>query len=376
MITLPTYSDLPDVQDYLVCEPRFIDPSSGGLWFCSDALTVQEVQINAVCLHTGGEWSDLVHCTEFFSAFRFVFIVSADPEQRRKMTEEIKGRITGVPILVSQNGAYKGCKSVTELRERYGLAEVEKLLCGAIELPAYGLLDLADVRKPPKAKCTVSGFTELDKETGGFADSEVTVLTGRRGEGKSTLLSQILLSAIDSGRTVCAYSGELPSYRFKEWCTLQAAGDNYLDLRTNKESGKKYFAVPGPIQQLIDEWWKERFFLYDNAISSAHDEDSIISIFEYANRRYGASMFAVDNVMSTRLKGANDSGFYRAQSNFVGRLVAFAKKTGSHVILCAHPRKTEAKKRLDADDISGSGDIANQVDNVLSLERLSEEEKE
>ena len=85
-------------------------------------------------------------------------------------------------------------------------------------------------------------------------------------------------------------------------------------------------------------------------------------------------MFLVDNLMSARFKAMRESDFFRAQSNFTGRLVEFAKKYEVHVHLVAHPRKTSSK--LEADDVGGSGDITNRADNVFSLARLDEVEAE
>ena len=75
--------------------------------------------------------------------------------------------------------------------------------------------------------------------------------------------------------------------------------------------------------------------------------------------------------MSGRFSTSADRDFYRAQSNFVGRLVEFAKRNESHVHLVAHPRKSD--KILDADEVGGSGDITNRADNVLALDRLEEQ---
>lgn len=68
-------------------------------------------------------------------------------------------------------------------------------------------------------------------------------------------------------------------------------------------------------------------------------------------------------------------GFWRAQSVFTGRLVDFCKRLGVHVHLVAHPRKTEGKRTLEADDVGGSGDITNRADNVFKVERVTPEEK-
>lgn len=76
--------------------------------------------------------------------------------------------------------------------------------------------------------------------------------------------------------------------------------------------------------------------------------------------------------MTLRFTSSADRDFYKAQSNFTGRLVEFVKKTETHVHLVAHPRKTESGRALEADDIGGSGDISNRSDNVFALTRLNE----
>ena len=184
------------------------------------------------------------------------------------------------------------------------------------------------------------------------------------------------MNAIDQGQRVCAYSGELSAWRFKDWISMQAAGSTHLTEQRDPFSGKLFYQIDPGIRPLLDDWWRGQFFLYDNKVASASDEDSILKTFEYAVRRYGCSVFLVDNLMSARFKAMRDSDFFRAQSSFTGRLVEFAKKHEVHVHLVAHPRKTSS--RLEADDVGGSGDITNRADNVFSLERLdavSAEEK-
>ena len=200
--------------------------------------------------------------------------------------------------------------------------------------------------------------------------------TGKRGSGKSTLLSQLLLNAIDQGFPVCAYSGELSAWRFKQWAMLQAAGAGHIEPKRDPVSGKLYYYTPKEIADRIDGWWKGKFFLYDNRVAGAGDEDSIISVFEYAVRRFGCCVFLVDNLMTARFNDQSDKDFYRAQSRFTGRLVEFAKKNEVHVHLVAHPRKgdNDKKKLLTADDIGGSADITNRADNAFSLERMEEKD--
>lgn len=357
----------------LLLDPNFIDHTlPTGLWFCADIFDANAVKINAVSLHTGGGWDDLNGCEDFLQSFCYILVVCADPKRRKDMAEQLQARVTAMPILVAEDKAYRGCKSVAELRDQHGPKAVDEMLFHTRELPAHGLLNLADVKKPDVSKLprVLSGIQALDRETGGFLMGMLSVWTGKRGTGKSTLLGQLLLEAIDQGETVCAYSGELPDWQFKQWAYLQAAGPEHIIYTADPMTGQRMADVPSHIAARIDEWWDKQFLLYDLGISSAHDEDSIMKVFEYAHRRYGASVFLVDNIMTARFKTARDADFYRAQSNFVGRLVEFAKKNNVHVHMVAHPRKSEkGSKYLGADDVGGSGDITNRADNIFSLER-------
>lgn len=366
-------SKLPDVFEHLLYDPAFMDPhESRGLWFCDCAESVYAIKINAVCLAAGGSFEALSSCANFVDKFPYLVVVCPDEHRREVMVSELRPRVT-IPILVAETEAFRGCKTVRELGEKHGTKALDRIIMETTELPDYGLLNLADVKQPDVAALpkTSSGIAELDRTIGGFYMGELSVWTGKRGQGKSTLLDQLLIEAIDQGHRVCAYSGELSAWRFKHWALLQAAGPEHIVIQADKETGRRMATVPPNIAKRIDEWWNKRFLLYDLQIGAAHDEDSILRIFEYAHRIYGADVFLVDNIMTARFKTGRDADFYRAQSNFVGRLVSFAKKFNVHVHLVAHPRKTGsgAGKKPEADDVGGAGDITNRADNVFALGR-------
>ena len=77
-------------------------------------------------------------------------------------------------------------------------------------------------------------------------------------------------------------------------------------------------------------------------------------------------MVCIDNLM-TAMDAMPGEDFYQAQSQFVKRLKKLAVKYDVVVILVAHPRKT--KEAISNDDVSGSSDITNRVDVVLSYSR-------
>lgn len=360
-----------DVSNWLVYFPERMD-TRRPLWFARDALDVDALQEagNAVALAVGASFEDFRRCEPFFAAFPSVFLALGDQEERAAVSEALAEYAPSVPVLLPAENAFRDRKTVRAVLEAGGQRAVDRLMIGAVERPAAGLLDLADVARGEEPPSVLSGIRELDQRIGGFYAGELSVWTGKRGCGKSTLLGQLLLNALNQGFPVCAYSGELPAWRFKQWLLLQAAGPEHVIERRDRFSGKVFFSVPPHIEKRIDEWWRGRFFLYDNRF--AGDEDSILRLFEYAVRRHCCCLFMVDNLMTLRFTSSADRDFYKAQSNFTGRLVEFAKRTEVHVFLVAHPRKTESGRALEADDIGGSGDVSNRADNVFALTRLNE----
>lgn len=355
-------------EDVLLCRPEYIDPAAGGLWWCADAADVQAVKVNAVCLAGLGRWEDVKDCKAWISQFHYVFVAAPD----RELVEQVRRHVGWMPILSADPAQFRGYGSIAGLVEACGPAAVDRLLYNARPEPSGGLLNLADVahRDLSHTPRTLSGCPSLDRALGGFRAGELSVWTGKRGEGKSTFLGQVLIEAVDQGHKVCAYSGELVAERFKDWILAQAAGPEVLERLPDPVTGADACLVPSPVRALIDEWWDRKFYLYDIGVASSHDEDGIVAEFEYAHRCLGCDVFLVDNIMTARLKGDRD--YYRAQSLFTQRLAQFCKANQVHLHLVAHPRKTEGGKPVSSDDVSGTGDITNLADNVISVRRLTE----
>lgn len=361
----------PCFEDILLCNPSFMDPAAGSvLWWCESAEDIAAWPINSVCLAGLGKWEDVQHCKDWIC--RFKCVLAASPN--RAFVDKVRQHVPWLPILSPNQRAFGEYHSVAELAAACGTSDLERrLMYGAIVEPSSGLINLADVKRRDLRDIprTLSGFSRLDRALGGFRDGELTIWTGKRGEGKSTILGQMLLESVDQGHKVCAYSGELNADRFKDWISVQAAGPDMLERLQDPDTGADFYLTPTETMVLIDEWWDRKFYLYDLGISSAHDEDSILNEFEYAHRCLGCDVFLVDNIMTARLKADRD--YYRAQSMFARRLAEFAKSANSHVHLVAHPRKTERGKSIeDSDEVAGTADITNLADNVLSVRRLAE----
>lgn len=364
-----------DISQLLTFRSDMMDPSlPTGLWWCATPEDAAAVSINAVCKSPYAAWEDINQCLDLIGQFCYVFVATPDEGARQEIVGELSKRVT-VPLLVADKSSFRGNGSVVELLDNAGPKAVESLLFGAIEIPRPGLLELAAVElDEPLAKNRVmSGLVPLDYCTGGFRGGELSVWTGRRGEGKSTLLGQLLVEAVDQDRVVCAYSGELPARQFKRFVVPQIAGPGHLVKVPDTRTGRMGYMPDERTLAAIDRWLDGRFLLTDLRQENAHDEDAILSLFEYAYRKYGCSVYLVDNIMTARLEHEAELGHYGAQKEFTQRLSAFAKRHDIHVHMVAHPRKA-GSGGLDADDVAGANEITNLADNVFSVERADESE--
>ena len=340
-----------------------------------DAMSCYEAGIpNAVSVPSGAEdfvWLDT--CWDWVRRFDKIILFGDNDAAGLEMMKKLSVKLSDKQIYIAEHEG----KDANELLYRKGAASVKAAYDFAKEVPAFGLIDLASVvpLDVKNLKSVKTSIKELDRKTHGFAYGNVSVWTGKRGEGKSTLLSMILLDAIEDGVNVCAYSGELEASLFQYWVDLQAAGKNHISSYYDNSIGDDEQYVPNDIKARIHAWYSRRFWLYDNSIIEENEEASILNVFEIAAKRYDCKVFLVDNLMTANSSALSDTDFFRAQSAFVGKLVKFAIKLDVHVHLVAHPRKT-SNKSLDSDDVYGSGDITNRPANVFSVKRLSEEESE
>jgi len=338
-----------------------------------DALAVYEAGYkNVVSVPSGNKdftWVDT--CWDWLQDIQKIIIWGDNDEPGREMVKKLIPKLGEEKCFLVETKY----KDANEMLYREGKDAVIETVNNAKPVPLEGLIDLADVKPVndsdlPKIK---SNIKWIDKFCGGWIMGELSVWTGKRGEGKSTFLGQVLLEAVNEGNSVCAYSGELTAQRFQNWIHLQAAGPKNIEYVEDKVTGKQYPKISREIHEKIRNWYRGKIFLYDNTINFENtEENSIIKVFTYAVKRYDCRLFLVDNLMTARFDGINERDYYRRQSEFVGELVRFAKSFNVHVHLVAHPKKT--KDDLDNDSISGTGDIPNRADNVFAIKKVSEEE--
>ena len=218
-------------------------------------------------------------------------------------------------------------------------------------------------RPRPSEQIIRSGITEFDKRYRGWRKKDVTILSGYSGGSKSTLLSQIVLNAVDTGNNVAVFSGELDDSDYMKWMNLQAAGKAFV---TNTQY-ENYFEVPFKYQERIADWLEGRFWLYNN--DYGYDFNAIIEQLEKKIDTHRLDMLCIDNLMALDISALSKEK-YDAQSVFAWRIHELAKKKNVHIIIVCHPRKPTGL--LGLYDISGTSDIINAVDNLIYVYRINQ----
>ena len=282
--------------------------------------------------------------------------------------DEMRKRFRGTVKAVQQQD-YRGCKDANELLCKYGKDAVRRAVEQAKIVLIDRVIEIADIKAVdlfslPKISTGIKGIDKV--LSGGIYLGQTVILTGKRGDGKSTLGSQILANALNDGKAVFAYSGELPDYFFKRWLDFQIAGQHNVIDRAGEAGFVNYFIPDSKVYE-ISEWYRGRAYLFDNQSTEDSELDYLLIAIEKTIQQYGIQLVLLDNLM-TALDIGLDIDLYRAQSKFVDKLVKIAKNYNIAVILVVHPRKNS----LGADDndvVSGSSDITNKVDVVMTYKR-------
>lgn len=347
-----------------------------------DSLSVAAAGIpNAVSVPTGmNGFTWIPHCWNWLNQFKEIVVFGDMENEQITLLKDLKRR-TQLRILCVRPEDYMGCKDANEILQKHGVAQVINCITNAKAEPLEQTIELSkvedkDIYEMPKVR---TGIYQLDKLLcGGLPFGGVVIITGKPGCGKSTLASQLLVSAVEQGFNVFAYSGELPNYVFKKWIDYQIAGRDHVRVYKNDQFDINHYFISKDVQAKIQQWYDGKFYLYDNDIteSSIDDSEDLIELIERNVKQNNVKVVLIDNLM-TGLDLSKVQGFDRndQQSKFMKRLTRLSLKHELCVLLVAHKRKNNFTK--DAlDEISGSGDIGNLGMITLSYDRPDKRDEE
>ena len=193
------------------------------------------------------------------------------------------------------------------------------------------IVDVYSLEKIP------TGFTNIDHRLLGFAMGSLSIITGYNANGKSTLINQMCIAeSMSHDYKVFAYSPELTNSNLKSWLYPTIANDEHF----------------------INKTFKGTQYKMNNLAAQ------------------GVKVFIIDNLMKIDLENSYKNE-YIAQKIFVNKLKNFARKYNVIVHLVAHPKKPQAgNTKITKFDVAGTGDITNLADYVISISRITDEDRE
>lgn len=226
----------------------------------------------------------------------------------------------------------------------------------------YTMQDILDLPQETE-EYIPCGYEGIDNRIGGLKRGGLTVVTGLRGGSKTTAITDMALTAVNDGYNVVFYSGEQLPRNFMRWLMLKAAGPDNVKVREG--SRMEDYVVPERIQKKIASWMDGSLLLYNNDYGNNFKQ--MAEELEKKIAEQKTDIVFLDNLMALDIRELNPYDKYEAQKDFVCRLAEMAKRTRTHIVFVAHPRKAVGFLRLD--DISGTGDLANMVDNAFIVHR-------
>lgn len=206
-----------------------------------------------------------------------------------------------------------------------------------------------------------SGIEQIDKLIIGFKRKQVSVWSGYRGCGKSSILNMLILNAAQQGYKSALWTGELDGTEVKQWLYLQAAGKSY----NRKSQFTDFYYTPDNICDKIDPWIDKYLFLFNNEYGENAKQ------LEYEIRKLkqeqDIDMVILDSLMVLDYDDI-EGDKNEKQKNLMRMITKLAKELSIHIHLVCHPNKSGTFLRVN--NISGSGHIPDYAQYIFICHRL------
>ena len=310
---------------------------------------------NAVSVPTGqGGVTWIPYCYDWMNKFQEIVVFGDKEDEKITLTDMIKNRFPKKCVKVVRLEDYKDCKDANDLLRKYGKQAVIDAVNNAETTVSKYVIKLSEVKYVDHDKLfrIKTGSNKLDSILdGGFYGGQLIILSGKCGNGKSTMASQFAVDAVAQGNSVFLYSGELANTMVKDWIETQIYGRSKLTKMQSTE---------------CEQFYNDKFWLMDNTIVEDEEMPTVIDITEEMLIKKAVRFVIIDNLMTAIVPNGRDN-LYMLQSAFVGKLARLAKRYDAVIMLVAHPRKSGNGESND--DISGSGDIVNKADIAMYYDK-------
>lgn len=348
------------------------------------ASAIQAGYINTVSVPLGaGNLHWIEENWDWLNQFESIIIWSDNDEAGSKMRKDAIYRlgtwrtkyIVAPDYYEKENGKKVPLKDVNDCLQIGGAGYVMELIYNAQDIPVKSVIDYAEIDELDISQMdgVDTGIKPLDSELIKIFYGTLTILSGRPGSGKTSLIDQAIARTIDKNEPVFLFSKEMPERMSANWFNTIIAGRRNMTEKTSND-GNKYFVIPYETQKKMQAYYQKKLFIYRD--DEPNDIDSVMLSAEECVRKFGCKLIVLDNLMMLDLQ-CSESDKNTAQTNLINRLIKFASKFNVAVVLIAHPKKTQdSNSDIELYDISGSSNIVNLCMRSMGLRRVSKKEKE
>ena len=305
----------------------------------------------------------------YFEGVERIYLALDSDGSGRRMTEELARRFGKERCRLVQFP--EDCKDANEVLVKHGKQELILAIESSIDYPLEGVHILADSAKQildiyengfPQG--VVTGVWQKFDNLIRWFPGHFTVVTGIPSHGKSNFIDNLIVNlARHNGWRSAVFSPENPTPEMWVIRLLEiATGESFFGQ--NRITEEK---ILGTIDAL-----SQYFFMI-----SPDDDYSIEKVTATAKsllRRFGINILVIDPWNNLEVKNKSGENETAYAGRILVKLRSFARQTGIHVILIAHPRKMQKSESGNyeiptAYDISGSAHFYNVADNIMSVYR-------
>ena len=228
------------------------------------------------------------------------------------------------------------------------------------------VLSAKDIKMQSVQSGFSSGFATHDYNDSGVKPGNLTLLTGKRNQGKTTFSRQVVLSAAQqSVKTFLLYGEGSLGYEKGYLVRLTARKDEIIG--EDNGYGRKTFRACDSVEKRFDNFYSPyiEFYSLKEKKSKTLFDDLFYKM--KLSAQDGTKLFVIDNMM---ILTADQPDTFKAQKKIISDLKTFAVKYEAHIILIAHPKKGEGDQ-----SISGALEQENTADTILRFKRVYEPSK-
>jgi len=220
-----------------------------------------------------------------------------------------------------------------------------------------------DEIKCDTSKLIKTGYSHIDKFAGGLTRGEVTIIGGRPGHGKTTVMVNLLSKALENGQRAMFFSRELPnSELFKKIICLESEQLSYGKVRKNVFSQNELNIVNSTVNMIRKKYSSDKFLMFDDLKDFSSSASEV--------KRFNPDIIFDDYIQLISCDGYEDSRRLQIE-RLVNDYKWLAKETKCVVVLASQlNRGIERDSRgktynPQLSDLAESGAIEQVAENVF-----------